>query len=234
MEVLGDIGAFLSDKAMAMSAPLSSRDRILSAAKELFAKNGYENTSTVAIARQAATSESQLMKHFGSKQGLLFAIIDQGWTAILHRAYALSSVPNRSLQCLIDVLESYVVELEQDSAMKTLVVLESRRARRQSSGPSPAEGSQQFGSLIESLLRDLKNQGALRAHLNVTATRAALFGMLEGLLLESVLSANDNRQGLYGSDEVRRVLGVFVSGLTTEQVASQQNEQSTPSWTHAD
>jgi AcrR family transcriptional regulator len=216
------------------TGPLSSRDRILSAAKELFAKNGYENTSTVAIARQAGTSESQLMKHFGSKQGLLFAIVDQGWTAILHRAYSLSSVPVRSPQCLIDVLESYVAELEQDSAMKTLVVLESRRARRESSGPSPAEGSQQFGSLIENLLRDLKNQGALRAELNVTATRAALFGMMEGLLLEAVLSANDNRQGLYGPDEVRRVLQALVSGLTIEDVASQQNGQRTPSWTHAD
>ena len=219
---------------MSMTGPLSSRDRILSSAKELFAKNGYENTSTVAIARQAGTSESQLMKHFGSKQGLLFAIVDQGWTAILHRAYALSSVPNRSPQCLIDVLASYVAELDQDSAMRALVVLESRRARRESSGPSPTEGSQQFGSLIESLLRDLKNQGLLRADLNVTATRAALFGMMEGLLLEAVLSANDTRQGLYGSDEARRVLETFVSGLTSEPAASQQNEEPTPSWTHAD
>src|SRR5579862_9379852 len=123
---------------MSTATAVSSRDRILLSAKDLFSKNGYENTSTVAIARQAGTSESQLMKHFGSKQGLLFAIIDQGWTAILHRAYSLSSVPVRSRQILIDVLESYVVELEQDPAMKTLVVTESRRARRESSGPHPA------------------------------------------------------------------------------------------------
>src|SRR5208337_2344458 len=65
--------------------PLSSRDRILFAAKRLFALNGYENTSTVAIAREAATSESQLMKHFGSKQGLLVAIFDRGWASIDER-----------------------------------------------------------------------------------------------------------------------------------------------------
>src|SRR5450755_937208 len=65
--------------------PLSSRDRILFAAKHLFARNGYENTSTVAIAREAATSESQLMKHFGSKQGLLVAIFDRGWVSISER-----------------------------------------------------------------------------------------------------------------------------------------------------
>lgn len=219
---------------MSMTGLLSSRDRISSAAKELFAKNGYENTSTVAIARQAGTSESQLMKHFGSKQGLLFAIIDQGWTAILERAYALSSVPTRSARCLLDVLESYVVELEQDSAMKSLVVLESRRARRESSGPSPAEGSQQFGALIESLLRDLKNQGVVHADLNVTAARAALFGMMEGLLLEDVLNTINNRQALYGSDEVRKVLETFVSGLTTETLRSEPSEEPAPSWTHAD
>src|SRR5271166_3521547 len=60
----------------------SSRERILLAAKRLFARNGYENTSTVAIARDAGTSESQLMKHFGSKQGLLSVILDRGWTGI--------------------------------------------------------------------------------------------------------------------------------------------------------
>src|ERR1700750_1156564 len=101
---------------MGTTGLLSSRDRLFFAGKELFAKNGFENTSTVAIARQAGTSESQLMKHFGSKQGLLFAILDQGWTAILHRAYALSSTPIRTPQSLIDILEAYLVELEQDSA----------------------------------------------------------------------------------------------------------------------
>lgn len=219
---------------MSTTGLISSRDRIALAAKELFARNGYENTSTVAIARQAGTSESQLMKHFGSKQGLLFAIVDQGWTAILHRAYALSSAPIRSPQCLIDVLESYVVELQQDSAMKALVVLESRRARRESAGPSPAEGSQQFGSLIESLLRDLKNQGAVRGDLNVTATRASLFGMMEGLMLEEVLSPRDDRQPQYGLDEVRRVLETFVSGLTAGTLTAQASAQHATTWGHAD
>ena len=48
-------------------------------------QNGYENTSTVAIAREAGTSESQLMKHFGSKQGLLVAIFDRGWASMSER-----------------------------------------------------------------------------------------------------------------------------------------------------
>ena len=58
---------------------LSSHDHILQAGRELFAEDGYENTTTSAIARRAGTSESQLIKHFGSKEGLLESIFDQSW-----------------------------------------------------------------------------------------------------------------------------------------------------------
>lgn len=218
---------------MSTATLLSSRDRIQLAAKELFAKNGYANTSTVAIARQAGTSESQLMKHFGSKQGLLFAILDQGWSAILHRAYALSTAPVRSPQTLVDVLESYLIELEQDSAMKSLLVLESRRVRHEEAGSS-GEGSPQFGSLIESILRDLKNQGALRSDLGLPAIRAALFGMVEGLLFEELVNTRDDGHASQPHDDAHRVLEAFVSGLLNEPVGSTRTEDHSPSWTHAD
>src|SRR5437764_13032281 len=61
---------------------LPARDRMLQVAKQLFAERGYENTSTVDIARAAGSSESQLMKHFGSTEGLLEAVFDQGWSIL--------------------------------------------------------------------------------------------------------------------------------------------------------
>ena len=52
----------------------NSRARLVVAGKILFAKLGYENTPTSSVAREARTSESQLMRHFGGKAGLLEAI----------------------------------------------------------------------------------------------------------------------------------------------------------------
>ena len=78
---------------MKTTSALSSHDRILLAAKRLFAKDGYENTSTVAIAREAGTSESQLMKHFGSKQGLLVAIFDGAGSALANGSKRFPTVP---------------------------------------------------------------------------------------------------------------------------------------------
>ncbi len=213
---------------------LSSRDRILFAAKDLFSKNGYENTSTVAIARQAGTSESQLMKHFGSKQGLLFAILELGWSAILHHAYALASVPVRSPQVLIDILESYFRELGQDPEMKRLLVMESRRVPKDDSGVPSGGGRQQFGSLVENILKDLKSQGLLQPNLNVSATRSALFGMVEGMLFEEVVGSSAGRQPQYLADDGHKVLEILVSGLVTDPLTSGESQNQAATWTHAD
>src|SRR6266849_5389308 len=57
----------------------TSRDRLLSAGKTLFGRLGYEQTSTATIAREAGTSESQLVRYFGGKSGLLEAIFNEAW-----------------------------------------------------------------------------------------------------------------------------------------------------------
>ncbi|WP_020537774.1 TetR/AcrR family transcriptional regulator [Lewinella cohaerens] len=56
----------------------TKKERILEAALELFAKQGFAATSTNAIAKKAGVSEGLLFKHFGNKQGLLEALLKEG------------------------------------------------------------------------------------------------------------------------------------------------------------
>ena len=104
-----------------MAPAESSRDRLLLAAKNLFATRGYENTSTIAIARAAGTSESQLMKHFGSKDGLLEAIFEHGWEQM---AAHLESVRQMSdpLEKLRALLFGTMEALDRDQEMKELML----------------------------------------------------------------------------------------------------------------
>lgn len=51
------------------------QQRILDAAIEVFAEKGYANSSTHEIARRAGAAEGNIFSKFGSKQGLLDAII---------------------------------------------------------------------------------------------------------------------------------------------------------------
>jgi AcrR family transcriptional regulator len=59
----------------ARSTPETVRDRIFTAAFELFTENGYAATSTLEIATRAQVSKRELYALFGNKQALLAACI---------------------------------------------------------------------------------------------------------------------------------------------------------------
>ncbi len=54
------------------------QEKILQAALQLFAKEGYHATSTSKVAKKAGVSEGLIFRHFGNKEGLLQAILDEG------------------------------------------------------------------------------------------------------------------------------------------------------------
>ncbi|MBU8891891.1 MAG: TetR/AcrR family transcriptional regulator [Bacteroidales bacterium] len=58
------------------------RDNILNVSLELFANQGYVNTSTSKIAKAAGVSEGLIFRHFGNKEGLLDAIVAIGTQSI--------------------------------------------------------------------------------------------------------------------------------------------------------
>jgi AcrR family transcriptional regulator len=54
---------------------VSSRDRILAAARELFAARGFKRTTTASIARRAGLNEALIFRHFPAKEDLFTAIL---------------------------------------------------------------------------------------------------------------------------------------------------------------
>lgn len=57
--------------------PDDTRGRILQAAAELFAEKGYAGATTRAIAEQAGVNEVTIFRHFGAKENLVKAIMEQ-------------------------------------------------------------------------------------------------------------------------------------------------------------
>jgi len=54
------------------------QENILKAALQLFANEGFYATSTSKVAKQAGVSEGLIFRHFGNKEGLLQAVLDEG------------------------------------------------------------------------------------------------------------------------------------------------------------
>jgi len=191
---------------------IPSRERILVAAKRLFARNGYENTSTIAVARDAGTSESQLMKHFGSKQGLLEEILDRGWTAVMERVQALPADSSHS-QRLVGMLMAIIIEMENDHELKELMALEMRRVRKDSRDVLLSRGYRQFTEALDSSLSEMRAQEQIRPELNPQALRAALIAIPEGLLRELVVANRSDFRAEYSFDDMQRLLESVVPAL---------------------
>src|SRR5437764_749110 len=152
--------------------PASARERMLLAAKGLFAKDGYDNASTFAIAHQAGSSESQLIKHFGGKQGLLDAILDRGWQSITEQvvqALAYAQTPLAKLGILASTTVSW---LDRDPELKLLFLLEGRRMRRPGEGVALSQGFVAFVRLVDSVLVEMQSSGVLRSDVRPQAVRS--------------------------------------------------------------
>jgi AcrR family transcriptional regulator len=196
------------------AAAHSPRDRLLNAAKTLFARRGYENASTSAIARAAGTSESQLMKYFGSKEGLLEAIFDASWEDINGKVREVLAGPASPPEKL-DVLANIMVSaLERDPEIKLLMLLEGRRVRKEGEQVAISRGYREFVRLTDVVLRQARAEGHLRPHLQPEAVRSALVGMVEGLMRDRVLAARSDFPAHYSSKQIRTLVQAMLACFT--------------------
>ncbi len=190
----------------------SSHDRILTAAKQLFASRGYENTSTVAIARLAGTSESQLMKHFGSKEGLLEAIFDAGWNTLAAQVVDMGAAasPREKLRKLIDLM---LAAMERDPDLKQLMLLEGRRVRKEGQMVMITAGFQQFIRFIDGILAEMRSAGQLRTDVSSDALRSAVMGMFEGMLRDQLLAQKTGFPSHVTAADVKHIFDIFLPAL---------------------
>src|SRR5688500_11779761 len=56
-----------------------SQDALIHAATSLFAERGYRGTSVQAIGERAGVSRGSIFWHFGSKEGLLWAVVERSF-----------------------------------------------------------------------------------------------------------------------------------------------------------
>jgi len=194
----------------------SSHDRILAAAKRLFASQGYEATSTMAIARLAGTSESQMMKHFGSKEGLLEAILDQGWKSMAPAVAEAQQLPAGTPK-LLALLEIVLNTLNSDPDLKELYLLEGRRIRREGRHVVLSSGYIAFVRLVDEVLKQMAAAGTLKPGVAPDAVRSAIMGMTEGMLRDQVLS---RRRGEFPADytdqDCRALFVACLQGVTAK------------------
>jgi AcrR family transcriptional regulator len=193
-----------------LSPEASSHDRLVAVAKHLFSSSGYENTTTVAIAREARTSESQLVKHFGSKEGLLEAVFEQGWARLRLQMATLQTISSPQKQ--IKVLMQMVVQLfTEDPELRDLMLLEGRRIRREGKMIMLTRSYTELVAFVDALIQ--KAQAGRPSEYPAQLIRSSLMGTFEGLMRDFVLHERFGYPAGYSMDDALKFVTALVDRL---------------------
>jgi AcrR family transcriptional regulator len=190
-----------------------SRARLLEAARALFAQMGFEGTSTAAIARAAGTSESQLVRGFGSKSGLLEAIFDEGWRGLNVRVQDVITDATDGRDAIVRVLSTMLAALERDPDLATVMLLEGRRIRGGSHEVSVSRGFRTFIDLIQRLIRRGQKDGSFAAAFDAGALASALTGAVEGMVREGVIARRSGRARPFSDRQVLRIFEALLESF---------------------
>jgi AcrR family transcriptional regulator len=191
----------------------SSRERLLNAAKHLFAAGGYEHTATSAIARAAGTSESQLMRYFGGKVGLLDAVFDAAWVELNRRIDRSADRHEAAPDELVRIIEIVTGALARDPDLAMLFLFESRRIRGGGPHVRQSAGFTAFNERVKSIVKQGVASGVFRMGLEPAAVAAGVLGAAEAMARERLMLRRRGGRA-YGEHEIRRTLEAMVSGLT--------------------
>ncbi len=162
------------------SSRRSVPERLLHSATELFAERGYAASGINAICERAGVAKTALYWHFGSKEGLLGAVLEDvtgTWIEQLQKAASVEGRPLDRLDRVLDEWRQVAVERPEFLRLPMLVQLERGKASRrvrEALGRVWERAERAFVQGIEqSLERSLPNLD-LVAHTAITLLQGAL------------------------------------------------------------
>jgi AcrR family transcriptional regulator len=163
----------------------ASRERILDSAIQLFSERGYAGTGVHEIARRAGIEKAALYWHFGSKEGLLAAVLDRmdaEFIERIQRRVAKSGGSDDRLDLFVDGLKrlaaerGHLVRLTLSVAIeRAQVSTESRVAMKRIFERTRTAVAQGFQEALGVTLPDIDLIARLSlAYLDEAAVRAAI------------------------------------------------------------
>ncbi|NJN75869.1 MAG: TetR/AcrR family transcriptional regulator [Synechococcaceae cyanobacterium RL_1_2] len=103
----------------------TTRDRILETALELFAKHGYEGTTTKDLALQAGVAEGTIFRHFKNKKAILVEVATEGWVELLTELLTeLSEMAN--YKAIATMMRRRMLNIRHNSALMKVCFIEAQ------------------------------------------------------------------------------------------------------------
>jgi TetR/AcrR family fatty acid metabolism transcriptional regulator len=186
---------------------LPKRDAILRAATDVFAERGYFNAQVADVARAAGVAAGTVYLYFRSKDDLLISIFERTMREALAEGRAAVADVRDPGQRLRRLARLHLARLGRDRNLAVVFQVELRQSTKFMERLSSTLLRDYLG-LIRAAIADGQRDGTFRAELNPTATAKILFGALDEMATNWMLSKR--RYSLEA--EAEAVLDLFVNG----------------------
>ncbi len=165
-----------------------TRAAVLAAARARFASEGFDGATVASIASDAGVSEPTVAFHFGSKAGLLVAVIRDYYDDLLDALDAVIDPAAPPEQRLRDFARWWLHHNAENLSLLSVFGRQGRRSPRDEVVDTFLDANRRVTRVFDRLVEDLKHAGVLRPDVTTRIVRDAFFGTTEHLMLGRALT----------------------------------------------
>lgn len=194
-----------TDKRLAIS---DKREAILRAAISVFARCGYFNSKVADIAREAGVADGTVYLYFKSKEEILHSIFDRSVEDALGAARKRVARLTDPREKLRQIAHMHLERLGADRDLAVVFQVELRGSTKFMEEFSAA-GFAEYLALIRSTFEEGQRAGLFRADLNARVVAKVLFGALDEMATNWILSKRRYKLAPMAD----QVLDIFLNGV---------------------
>jgi TetR/AcrR family fatty acid metabolism transcriptional regulator len=189
-----------------------TRERILAAATEVFARRGFHGARVADIAEAAGIAYGLVYHHFRNKEEILAAIYSERWAMYVRYLDELGATPSPFAERLDKLVHFWVETFRNDPQLITVMINEISRSYEFLESHDLATVLVAFDA-IEKLLIDARSAREVRGDLDPRLVTYAIVGIAEMVLTGYVIGtlARQTREQ-FARDE-RELISLLLEGL---------------------
>ena len=189
-----------------------TRDKILEAATNLFAEQGYVGTTVAQIAKEAEVSEASIYEHFRGKEELLLEIpvrgIRDNYLPFIDASlFGVKGALNKLRKFLWD----YCLKLSQDQAYSKVIFLELKTNKSFTETRAYGDVKELYQKVIDIIVEG-QESGELKKEVNPFHARMVILGTIEHMMIRWLLK--DCSYDLF--EQLEGVFDIIEDGLRTK------------------
>jgi TetR/AcrR family transcriptional regulator, fatty acid metabolism regulator protein len=192
------------------AAALEKRDAILRAATQVFARRGYFQSQVADVARAAGVAAGTVYLYFRSKDDLLVSIFERTMKETLAEGRAAIAAVGDPRERLRRIARLHLERMGRDRDLAVVFQVELRQSTKFMERFSSTYLRDYLG-IIRDTISEGQAAGTFRATVNPTVAAKALFGALDEMATNWILTTRPYAL----ADQADEVIDLFLNGVTS-------------------